>query len=383
MYNRLLKLQQNSTSSILLLGPRGTGKTMWAKHTFNDAIYVDLLDFSYYRILSKSPDELEKYIPKNFTGWIIIDEVQRIPELLNEVHRLIESFHYKFLLTGSSARSLRRKGVNLLAGRALRYNMHPLTIQELGNDFDLSKVLCYGLLPAVIQHENPEKYLTTYVESYLREEILQEGLTRNIGVFTHFLEAASFSQGNIINFSEIAREIGVSRQIVTDYFTILEDLLIAYRLSPFIRRAKRRMVVHAKFYFFDVGVYRAIRPRGPIDSNSEIDGPGLETLFLQSFFAINDYYQLNHKIYFWRTSNGQEVDFIIYGRKGLFAIEVKHTKTISNKNLNGLISFKKDYPEAKLYLLYLGKIRQYFDEIIAIPMEIALQELPQLLGYTA
>ena len=170
---------------------------------------------------------MENLIPANYQNWVIIDEVQRVPELLNEVHRLIESKKIKFLLTGSSARSLRKRGVNLLAGRALTYHMHPLIFQEIEQEFDLNHVLSYGLLPATIEHEDPKKYLESYVQTYVREEVMQEGLTRNIGAFSSFLEAASFSQGNVLNFSDIARELAIKRSMVADYFDILEDLLLA------------------------------------------------------------------------------------------------------------------------------------------------------------
>jgi predicted AAA+ superfamily ATPase len=189
--------------------------------------YLDLLDFSVYNSLSAQPNRLENLIPPDWNTWVIIDEVQRIPELLNEVHRLIENKKIRFILTGSSARSLRRAGVNLLAGRALKYHMHPLTVQELGTSFNLSHALLYGMLPASIDHADPKKYLESYVQTYLREEVLHEGLTRNIGAFTRFLEVASFSQGNVLNFSEIARELAINRQMVAHYFAILEDLLLA------------------------------------------------------------------------------------------------------------------------------------------------------------
>lgn len=380
MFNRILKLPLNGTSSIFLFGPRGTGKTSWIKSHMPDALYLDLLDFSIYASLVAAPDRLETLIPKGYTGWIVLDEVQRIPELLNEVHRLIEHKKFRFLLTGSSARSLKRKGVNLLAGRALRYNMHPLTVQEIGKNFDLTHALQFGLLPTAVTHENPKKYLESYVQTYLREEVLQEGISRNIGTFTRFLEIASFSQTNLINYSEIGRELGINRLVVSNNFEILEDLLLAVRLTPFTQRAKRKMVAHQKFFFFDAGVYRIIRPIGPLDSPEETDGATLETLFLQSLIAINDYYELGYTIHFWRTSTGTEVDFVLYGPRGLHAFEIKRSSTIQNKSLKGLKDFQEDYPEAKLHLLFGGKHKEYHGDIHAIPFEQALWELPELIG---
>lgn len=380
MYKRLLSLPTEEQSSVFLFGPRGTGKTSWLKTNLPDAIYLDLLDFSTFSSLSANPSRLENLIPQNYIGWIILDEVQRIPELLNEVHRLIESRKLRFVLTGSSARSLRRKGINLLAGRALTYNMHTLTIQELGEDFDLIKTLKYGLLPSVIKHADPQKYLESYVQTYLREEVQQEGLTRNIGTFNRFLETASFSQGNILNISEISRELGLSRATVSDYFDILEDLLLAKRINVFTQRAKRKIIAHQKFYFFDAGVYKILKPMGPLDTQEESDGAGLETLFLQSLSAVNDYLNLGYKIYFWRTLTGTEVDFIIYGPRGLHAFEIKRSAQVQNKSLSGLRAFADDYPEAKLHFLYLGKLKEYHGNINAIPFETAIKELPQIIG---
>jgi len=380
MFTRLLKLPLEGSSSLFLFGPRGTGKTSYIKAHLKNSLYLDLLDFSTYSLLLANPGRLESFIPPNYTSWIVIDEVQRIPELLNEVHRLIEHKKMRFLLTGSSARGLRRAGTNLLAGRALTYTMHPLIVQEVGIDkFDLSKILQYGLLPAVIDHADPKKYLESYVQTYIREEVLQEGLTRNIGAFARFLEVASFSQGQILNVSEIARELSLNRLIVANYFDILEDLLLSCRITPFTQRAKRKMVAHQKFYFFDAGVYKILRPMGPLDSIEESEGAALETVFLQSLSAVNDYYGFDYKIHFWRTQAGQEVDFVIYGPRGFCAFELKRSSVVTTKSLKGLKAFGDDYPEAKLYLLFAGKQKEYHGSIQAMPFIEALKELPSLI----
>lgn len=380
MFKRLLQLPLKGQSSLFLFGPRGTGKTSWIKESMKDDLYFDLLDFSTYSSLAANPGRLENLIPAGYKNWVIIDEVQRVPELLNEVHRLIEKNKTRFLLTGSSARSLRKKGVNLLAGRALTYHMHPLVIQEIGEQFDLNHALMYGLLPASIGHEDPKKYLESYVQTYIREEVLQEGLTRNIGAFSRFLEAASFSQGNVLNYSDIARELALNRSMVADYFDVLDDLLLARRLSVFSLRAKRQMIAHQKFYFFDAGVFRAVRPKGPLDTAAELDGAAIETLFLQSLLAINDYFGLDYKTYFWRTSSGTEVDFVVYGPRGLHAFELKRSAVVHTKDLRGLKSFKEDYPEAHLHLLFLGKHKEYYGDIEAVPLIDALKELPQMIA---
>lgn len=380
MFKRLLTLPLTHKHSIFLFGPRGTGKTSYIKAHVPDAIYLDLLDFSTFTLLSSDPNKLEKLIPTTYTGWTIIDEVQKIPALLNEVHRLIEHKKFKFILTGSSARSLRRQGVNLLAGRALIYHMHPMTIQELGAQFSLEHALQFGLLPATFDHADVQKYLDSYVQAYVKEEVQQEGLTRNIGSFNRFLEVASFSQGQALNISEIARELAINRATVSNYFDILEDLLLSVRIDSFSQRAKRKVIAHQKFYFFDAGVYKTLRPMGPLDTPEEADGAGLETLFLQSLRAINDYYELGYKIHFWRTLAGDEVDFILYGPHGLHAFEIKRSSQINSKSFKGLKTFSEEYPEATLSIIFLGKHKEYHGNITAIPFEQALQELPALIG---
>jgi len=284
------------------------------------------------------------------------------------VHRLIETYKYKFILTGSSARSLRKKGVNLLAGRALTFHMHPLTARELGSDFHIEKVFHTGTLPAVFSEQDPLFYLRSYVQTYLREEVLQEGLTRNLAAFMRFLEVASFSQGQQLNTTEIAREVAIHRKVVESYFDILEDLLLAIRLPVFTKRATRKLVAHKKFYFFDVGVFRTLRPKGPLDTPEEIDGAAIETLFFQEMRAINDYLQLGYEFYYWKTTTGLEVDFVLYGPRGLLAFELKRSRSLTPKHLKALTEFGKEYPEAKLFILYGGNQRMYFDRIQAIPL---------------
>lgn len=385
MYQRLFDLPMDKKDSLFLFGPRGTGKTAWLKqHLSGRAVYIDLLESDTYRRFKANPELIVQYIPSNFTDWIVIDEVQKVPELLDEVHRLIESKGYRFILTGSSARKLKRDGVNLLAGRAIRYTMHPLTVQELGDDFSLEHALTFGMLPATYTYDDPTGYLSTYVDSYLKEEVMQEGLTRNISAFNRFLEVASFSQGSVVNAAEIAREVGINRQAIQAYFSILEDLLLAHRLPAFTTRAKRRLITSDKFYYFDTGVYRHLRPSGVLDSPSEIAGACLETLFFQSALAVIAYMRLSYKLHYWRTSSGVEVDFICYGPDGLIAFEIKHSKTIQPKMLTGLKHFKEDYPIAKCYIIYMGTKKLHLaDGITAMPFTQALEELPDLLSYPA
>lgn len=378
MYQRELAKPLKSLKSFFLFGPRGTGKTTWLK-TMTNVVYLDLLNHSFSRDLMLRPELLEKIIPVDTKKIIIIDEIQKIPALLDEVHRLIEDKKYQFILTGSSARKLRKKGVNLLAGRAITYHLYPLTAIELGNDFSFKKAIRFGMLPSVWTEPDPDAYLKTYVSTYLQEEILQEGLSRSITVFNRFLEVASFSQGSLLNMSEIGRECGVDRKTIENYFNILEELLISYRLPIFTRRAKRKMVKHQKFYYFDTGVYRILRPKGPLDSGDEISGIALETLVLQEIVALNSYHNLGFTVYFWRTNDSKEVDFVLYGKRGLLAIEVKNSKKITERNLAGLRAFKEDYPEAQCYILYGGTRAENWQGIEVLPIESMFPRLLEIL----
>ena len=379
MYNRIANKYLETGQSFFLFGPRATGKTTWLKTVFPGAVFVDLLDSSVYTRLLAAPERLENLIPPDYKGKVVIDEVQRVPALLNEVHRLIEQKNFSFVLTGSSARSLRKKGVNLLAGRALTRHFHPLTALELGPDFDLENSLRFGHLPYIFRAEDKKAYLASYISTYLREEILQEGLTRSIASFSKFLEIASFSQAGVVNASGIARETGLDRKTVDGYFQIVEDLMIGSRLPAFTKRAKRRLVAGDKFFFFDAGVYRAIRPVGPLDSPEEIGGAALETLLLQEFTALNDYFGLDYTAYYWRTSNGAEVDFIFYGEKGIIAVEVKRSANIDGARMGGLKLFRKDYPQAKCYLACGTPRREYHGGIEIWPFRDFIVNLPQIL----
>ena len=378
MYTRMINPSPNH--SFFLFGPRGTGKTTWIKATYPNALYINLLDSRQYTSLLAHPNALESLIPPNFSDFIIIDEIQRVPELLNEVHKLIEGpTHHKFILTGSSARKLRKQGVNLLAGRAYLYHCYPLTAAELGSDFQLSKALKYGTLPTSYTSDDPSTYLQSYLSTYLEQEIIQEGMTRQLSAFYRFLQTASFSQGLIINSSAIAREVMVDRKVVENYFSILIDLLIGIMLPPFTRRAKRRLTTKSKFYIIDSGLYRAARPQGYLDSESELGGPALETLFLNELRAINEYKKLEYQLYYFRTTTGQEIDFVVYGKNGFNAFEIKLGSVFSHTWTKTLQSFGKDYPEAKLYLLYMGTQTHYYKNVTVLPFTKAVTSLTEIL----
>ncbi|MBI2634124.1 ATP-binding protein [Candidatus Peregrinibacteria bacterium] len=375
MYSRIIR--PPSKKSFFLFGPRGTGKTTWLKTNFPKAVYVDLLEAELFNDLLANPSRIEQLIPPDFKNYIIIDEVQRVPALLNEIHRLIEKQKLKFILTGSSARKLYHRGTNLLAGRALTFHLYPLTAAELGRDFSLKHSLAFGHLPSTFNENNPKKYLESYVMTYLEQEIQQEGVTRNLGAFSRFLEAASFSQGSILNVSEVARECAVHRKSVENYFSILEYLMIARKLPLFSKRAKRRLLAHSKFYFFDVGVYRTLRPSGPLDAPEEIEGIALESLVLQELIAMNDYHGWNYKLSFWKTQTGNEVDFVLHGSKGFFGMEIKRTSKILYHHLKNLKIFLKDYPQAKGLILYGGTRKLWEGNIQIVPVADFLANMEQ------
>lgn len=360
-----------------LLGPRGTGKTWLTQRCFPEALRVDLLEPETLRSLSARPERLRELIAaRPEVLQVVIDEVQKLPELLEVVHLLIEEKQgIQFIFTGSSARKLRRTGVNLLGGRAAQKSLHPFMASELGNQFKLEEALRLGMLPIVRGGKDPEEILRAYNGLYLREEVQMEGLVRNVGSFSRFLEAISFSQAAVLNLANVARECHVNRKTVEGYLEILEDLLLAFRVPIFTRRAKRELAAHPKFFFFDVGVFRANRPSGPLDSSSEIDGAALESLVAQHLRAWCDYSDDNHQLYYWQTRSKVEVDFIIYGKGCFYALEVKNSAHVRPEDLRGLKSFGEDFPESHRWLLYRGRERLLRDGVLCVPCEEFLLQL--------
>lgn len=361
-------------SSFFLFGPRGTGKSTFVKSLiYPCTLYIDFLDPDTFRTYSAFPETLIKTVDAVNPERVIIDEVQKVPQILDVVHKIMEEKKILFILTGSGARKLKKTGADLLGGRASYCRMHPFTASELGKSFSLENALRTGLIPVVEKSVDPSKTLSAYVDIYLREEILAEGLVRNLGSFTRFLEIISFSHGSVLNVSNLARECQIGRGIVSGYIDILEDLLLSYRLDVFTRRAKRKTASHQKFYLFDNGLYRRLRQRGPLDIESEISGPALEGLVGQHIRAYSDFALQDAQLYYWRSLAGNEVDFILYGGKTFVAVEVKNTKVIRPTDYNGLISFGDDYPEASLVLLYRGNILMKHKNMLVVPVELFLQ----------
>ena len=372
------------TRAFFLFGPRGTGKSSWIRHTLPEALVVDLLKPDVFREMSARPERLAQLVLANRgRAPIVIDEVQRVPELLNVVHDLIESHSgLSFVLTGSSARKLRRGGVDLLAGRAVYRTLHPFMAAEL-TGFELDSALVDGLLPVVVAAPRPADVADAYATLYLEEEVRLEGWTRKIGDFARFLEAVSFSHAAVLNVSNVARECQIERKTVAGYIEILEDLLLSFRLPVFTRRAQRQTSAHPKFYLFDAGVYRSLRPKGPLDRAEEIDGSAFEGLVAQHLRSWIAYSGSDCELFYWRTRAGLEVDFVVYGQDGFWAIEVKNTAAVRSQDLRALRSFREDYPGCELVFLYRGKERLLIDDVLCVPGDEFLRSMRPDRGLTA
>lgn len=365
------------SGSFFLFGPRGTGKSTWLEHTFPEALWVNLLKPDVHRRLVAHPERLGEWLEGNPNQrTVVIDEVQKVPELLTVIHQYIERKQgYRFILTGSSSRKLKRSGVDLLAGRAVVTFSHPFMASELGDSFGLESALQLGTVPLVLAAQVPAETLAGYVMLYVREEVMAEGLVRDIGGFSRFLEAISFSQSALLNVAEVSRECEVSRKTVEGYVSVLEDMLLGARLPVFSRRAKRVLIKQAKFFFADCGVFRSLRPSGPLDRAEEIDGAALEGLVYQHLRAWADYSSRKHDVYFWRTQAGTEVDFVVYGESEFCALEVKNSGRVSRGDLKGLKAFRDDYPESRVALLYRGKDRLKIDDVWCLPCTDFLRTL--------
>lgn len=360
-----------------LFGPRGTGKSSWLRRAFPDALRVDLLDEETWRIYQARPEhlaEVARALPMDAT--IVVDEVQRAPAVLSTVHLLIEEAPTRrFILTGSSARKLKRSGVNLLGGRAVLRTAHPFMAAELGERFRMDEALHLGLVPLVLGSRTPPDVLRGYVALYLREEVQAEGLVRNLGAFSRFLEAVAYSHAGVLNVANVARECQVERKVVEGYLGILEDLLLAWRIPVFSRQARRTLSSHPKFFLFDAGVYRSLRLTGPLDRPGDVEGPALEGLVAQHLRAWCAYRGGDDTLSFWRTASGNEVDFVVYGPRTFAAIEVKNTSRVRPEDLRGLRAFRQDYPECSPILLYRGADTLDLGGIRCLPCDRFLRAL--------
>ncbi|MBV8803325.1 MAG: ATP-binding protein [Gammaproteobacteria bacterium] len=345
--------------SFFLFGPRSTGKSTWLKANFPRALQLDLLRNDIFFELSSSPrlfrDRILACDPEK--TWIIVDEIQRIPSLLHDVHSLIESDRYKFALSGSSSRKLKRGQANLLAGRALVKHMFPLIFAEYGNSISLNEALSYGTLPRIVTHPDSRiEQLEAYVGTYLREEIREEALTRSIQAFSRFLEVAALMNGQVTNLSNIARDAGVPRQTVFTYFEILVDTLLGNWLPAWTPKAKVKEVSHPKFYFFDCGVVRAIQKLLHDRPTNQEMGFLFETFIFNELNAYMSYKNCGGELFYWRTSENIEIDFIWKRANRIVAIEIKSGARWKDEYNNGFKSFlsSKIKPNA-CYGVYCGE----------------------------
>lgn len=365
--NDILKLESH-----FLLGPRATGKSFLIREQLKDkALIVDLLNSSYYSELVEDPSKLEAMINASKYPIIVIDEVQKIPQLLDEVHRLIEDGGVRFLLTGSSARKLKRGGANLLAGRAWMSYFFPLTWFEL-KKFDLNKYLLIGGLPKVYFSAQPHRQLKEYINTYLYEEIQHEAVVRKIQNFSRFLNVAALNNGELLNFENIASDCGVSATTVRDYYIILQDTLVGFLLEPWQESKKRKAIKTSKFYFFDVGVANAIRKIESLSEKTDAWGKAFEHFLIQEIRAYLSYKNKDLNLGFWRSTAQHEVDLTIGNR---IAIEFKSKNKISERELKNLKALKEENVFNSFYLVSTDKIPKKMDGIECLDWKLFLEKL--------
>jgi predicted AAA+ superfamily ATPase len=367
MYLRKQIFKGLGKESCFLWGARQTGKSTLLKKLFPESLYFDLLLSDEYGRFLRNPSLLrEILLTPGFSFPVIIDEIQRIPSLLNEVHWLIVNRNIQFILSGSSPRNILRSGGNLLGGRAMRYDLYPLISTEIP-DFDLLKALNNGLLPRHYITGNASKLLSAYIGSYLRDEIITEAKIRNITAFTRFLEAAAFSNGEMVNFSNIAADCGISSPTVKEYFQILEDTM-SYQKKP-----KRRVITAPKFYYFDTGIAGFLLKRGRIEFGSEAFGKAFEHFIYLELDAHSHYSDINYPVYYWRTASQIEVDFILGDHE--VAIEVKSTNLVNPRHLKGLKSFAEEYNVKKAIVVSTDPYPRMIDNISVMPWKVFLEQL--------
>lgn len=340
---RALNLPPAGTETFFLWGPRQTGKSTLLRHSYPHALWIDLLRSEEYRRYVERPERLRQEIEASDTPppIVVIDEVQKVPALLDEVHWLIENRGIHFALCGSSARRIRRGGANLLGGRAVRYELHGLTAAELGDDFDLDRVLNHGTLPSILGSARPQKRLEAYVADYLKEEVAAEGLVRNLPVFSEFLGIAAMSDTELVKFSNIARECGVSAPTVKSHYGILEETLLGRWLPAYRRRPKRRVIGSPKFYFADVGIVNRLARRGTLERGTEVYGKAFENWVFHELSTHAAYGDHDIELRHWRLPSGIEVDFVVDDLA--LAIEAKATERIRSQHLKNLRSIIDDH----------------------------------------
>jgi Predicted ATPase (AAA+ superfamily) len=373
MYIRKQLFKDIGKESAFLWGVRQTGKSTLLKKLYPEAFYLDLLLSDEYERFLRNPSLIREILTNQAVRQpVIIDEIQRIPALLNEVHWLIVNRNIQFILSGSSPRKILRLGGNLLGGRALRYELYPLVSAEIPG-FDLLKALYHGLLPRHYLASNPDKFLSSYIGSYLRDEIIAEARIRNISSFSRFLEAAAFSNGEIVNFSNIATDCGVSSPTVKEYFQILEDTMTGMFVPSYQKKPKRRVITAPRFYYFDVGIAGFLLKRGRIKYGSESFGKAFEHFIFLELIAYSHYSGKNFTISYWRTASQIEVDFILGDHE--IAIEVKSTDMVNPRHLKGLKSFSEEYKVRRSIVISTDPYPRLIGNIEILPWKVFLEQL--------
>jgi predicted AAA+ superfamily ATPase len=365
---------ESEKESIFFWGPRQSGKSTLLKALFQDALFFDLLLSDLYKRLLTNPEYLRETVIASEKKVVVIDEIQKLPNLLNEVHWLISNHSIRFILSGSSPRQIIRSGENLLGGRALKYELFPFTSSEIPN-FDLLRALNHGLLPRHYLSNNPKRNIAAYIGSYLRDEIVAEAKIRNVDVFARFLESAAFSNGEIVNYTNIASDCGVSSPTIKEYFQILEDTLIGRFVPVFQHKPKRRVIKSPKFYFFDVSITNHLLNRPNIEFGTELFGNAFESFIFQELMAHRHYSGKEYLISYWRTASQLEVDFIL--GKHEVAIEVKSSNKISSKHLGGIRAFRTEYQVKRSIVVCTENLARINDEIEILPWKLFLDKLWQ------
>lgn len=378
-------LNHSNSSSFFLFGARGVGKSTYLKHQFGaDFHYINLLEDTWESRYRSHPDLLISDLQalKSAPTWVVIDEIQKVPKLLDVIHHLIESTNHKFVLTGSSARKLKRGSANLLAGRAFDYRMFPLTFVELGEKFSLDHVLRWGSLPKTfsLSEENRAEYLRSYCQTYLKEEILQEQIVRNGGAFKDFLEVAAQENGKNLNFSKIARDVGVDTKTAQSFFQILEDTLVGFMLPAFHRSKRKSLNQQPKFYIFDLGVKKAMEKSlsDSITEGTSAYGFAFEHFVINEIYRLNNYQRLDYNLSHYQTSGGGEIDLIMHRGRKTLAIEIKSTKSIDPIEVEKLARVAEGVPGSTTYYISQDPIASRVGKVSCLNWKDFLSRIREL-----